>query len=637
MIKSNYRSDIDGLRAMAVLSVILYHLDIQLFSGGFIGVDVFFVISGYLITKNISVKVESKTFTFKDFYSGRIRRLFPAFLVTLAVSFILASLIYSPDTFKRLSTSTLFAISSLSNFFFWNEAGYFNTDSALKPLLHTWSLSVEEQFYIFWPLVLIVIQLKKQFAIPIILIIIITGLFISEIFIPIDQVAAFFLTPFRIFEFSIGALLHFYTKRSTNNIINETLTITGLLFILIPVVQYTSETKFPGINALYPCIGTALLLFTGNTKTHISKIYSNKIMIQIGILSYSLYLTHWPIIVFYKHINNRPFLTPTDMIIILTACFISSLALHYFVESKFRYPPIKHSTHKYPSLFLLGNVLMITAIVSLSYHSLTHNGWDWRFKSDTKQLLEISSKAQEDRFKLIRSRCSDVNYPIKCVSFSDSLPNAVIIGNSHALDVYNALDTAYSNVNFIQLGLGGCHSFYDRNDIHDSSYMPKERCVQHNENVLKILKTNENKIDAIFISNYSGKKGADSIGRTVKIIKDSVKTQIILYGDAVVFYPKPLTELIVELSQKNDDIDHYLISAEKNYDILFSNIAKKYNIKYLSKLDAFCPKLKCKLIFNNTLLTYDHHHLTVPASHELGKYTKSHYPSFKEISESSIY
>ncbi|MCF6274706.1 MAG: acyltransferase, partial [Robiginitomaculum sp.] len=201
-----YRPDIDGLRAVAVLAVVFYHFKIPPFSGGFVGVDIFFVISGYLITKLVMGQTKDGTFSFKIFYLRRIRRLFPALFVTLVGTLAAAAILFSPEQMARLGKVSFFALISLSNIVFWREAGYFDTDAATKPLLHTWSLGVEEQFYLVWPalIFLCVLYLKRAHILAVLTALIVVGLLAAAYVLKKDVDAAFYLTPFRMSEFGIG-------------------------------------------------------------------------------------------------------------------------------------------------------------------------------------------------------------------------------------------------------------------------------------------------------------------------------------------------------------------------------------------------------------------------------------------------
>ncbi|MCI5144936.1 MAG: acyltransferase, partial [Candidatus Electrothrix sp. AR3] len=234
MIQRQYRADVDGLRAFAVLAVLFYHFDFSFFSGGFTGVDIFFVISGFLITQNIMADLSKGSFSFARFYTRRIRRLFPALFVTLVLSLLFGFLLFTPEHYLRLAKSLLYSVLSVSNFFFWQEAGYFDTAVDFKPLLHTWSLAVEEQFYLIWPaLLFLLFKLGKKWILLFLLLSSALSLYWSEQWLLTDPSGAFFLTPFRIIEFAFGAIMAWLIQfQPKNKLLLEPLLALGFGFIL---------------------------------------------------------------------------------------------------------------------------------------------------------------------------------------------------------------------------------------------------------------------------------------------------------------------------------------------------------------------------------------------------------------------
>jgi peptidoglycan/LPS O-acetylase OafA/YrhL len=319
-----YRADIDGLRAVAVLCVLFFHLDFAAFSGGFVGFDVFFVISAFLITRLIFNEVKiNQSFNFAHFYSRSIRRLAPALIVTLSSSWIFAFLLFSPEHFKRFGGALLSAMLSISNFFFWSESDYFDTAVEFKPLLHTWSLGVEEQFYLLWPALLVFLLFKgPKIVAPLFLLVGITlSLLLNVIFADGNSglvaslpkaigewfsdgaATIFFLTPFRIFELGIGALMVWLIQyKPRNSLVLEPLVIIGLSMIGYGVFAFDKTTLFPSYNALLPCLGAALIIYAGSAK-YTGRLLNNVIMVCIGLISYSLYLVHWPLFIFYQYYN----------------------------------------------------------------------------------------------------------------------------------------------------------------------------------------------------------------------------------------------------------------------------------------------------------------------------------------------
>lgn len=289
----DYRPEIDGLRAVAVLPILLFHLDFAPFSGGFVGVDVFFVISGYLITRIVKRDLEAGRFSFRGFYSRRIRRLFPALLATLALTLGAGYLVQIPASFARLASSTLYATFSLANVQFWWTSSYFDEASGLKPLLHTWSLSVEEQFYLLWPALLwLTIRRGRRLAPCAIALLSVATLVWAEITLISDASKAFFLMPFRIWEFGLGALLVWLPAGlQTRRAAREAALALGLAAIAWAVFTYDHETAFPGLAAVAPCAGAALCIMAGNPRT-LGGLLRNRVAVGIGKLSYSIYLVH---------------------------------------------------------------------------------------------------------------------------------------------------------------------------------------------------------------------------------------------------------------------------------------------------------------------------------------------------------
>lgn len=422
MQKHSYLRHIDGLRAIAVLSVVLYHLGFSTFSGGFVGVDVFFVISGFLITRLIRNElVLTGAFSFSRFYVRRIRRLFPAFSVTLILSFIAASFLFSDKLLEQLGASSIYTLFSASNIYFWKHTNYFTAESGLEPFLHTWSLSVEEQFYLVWPVFLVVLLKYQNFPK---IILFISGFFLVSLLLSVyyinNKSIIFYLLPFRAFEFCVGAILVWIVGyKIHSNILKESLAILGLLCVFYPVFAYTNETPFPSYNALMPCFGAAILIYSRDVKLA-GLLLNNRIAVSIGLISYSLYLVHWPIIIFYKYHQDIEVLNLLTSVSLMMVFLSVAYLMYRFVEQPFRtqYPDLNKVFLKYCAAIAL-------LICTFSVSANMQHGWKWRTHS--KQYVNASYAGEKYSWQQMLGE-NGLNLSM------------VIYGDSHAKQYALALD-----------------------------------------------------------------------------------------------------------------------------------------------------------------------------------------------------
>ena len=336
-----YRPDIDGLRALAVVPVILFHASITC-PGGFIGVDVFFVISGYLITGIIERDIITHSFSLLRFYNRRIRRIFPAMFAMIAVSTIAALFILPPNELKDFGKSVLSTAAFSANILDYRHSGYFDTSSKYDPLLHMWTLSVEEQFYVFWPLMLLALGLfsHSKWKLPAILCILISSLALSIYWINNNPNAAFYLLPSRAWELALGAALAVLQGIDIlprpSRIVADVFSLVGLAMVVASIIEYDSVTPFPGSAALLPCIGAAMIIYSGENNISIGgRILSLSPNIFVGQISYSLYIWHWPILVFGRLFMNRE-LAYTERLFLIALTFFAAWLSWHFIEKPFR-------------------------------------------------------------------------------------------------------------------------------------------------------------------------------------------------------------------------------------------------------------------------------------------------------------
>jgi|GEM_PF-509749 len=405
---ADYRPDIDGLRSLAVASVLLFHLGLPNFGGGFVGVDIFFVISGFLITGLIKREYEQTGgFDFRRFYVRRVRRIFPALFITIFLATLVSTLLFSSEHLQRLGGSIISAMAFTSNLYFWSEAGYFDASAFVKPLLHTWSLSIEEQFYLVWPILLIVLLRVKKSIQPVVSIILLAAasLLVNEVFADgeVDLVnvlhpglarliadgksTIFYLLPFRIYEFVAGGVLVFISAEFLKNrLLNELIMFAGLIIIVHSVVTFTESLVYPNYYALWPCAGAAAVIFGGRQSLWIKKILANKIAITFGLISYSLYLVHWPVIVFWKYYKFDD-LTGSESFIVVIVSIALAFIMYRYVEQPLRLKSgQKCELVPSPSAAIVAlMVLLGFALIAFSFW--VHDGWDWRIPPTNDQWL----------------------------------------------------------------------------------------------------------------------------------------------------------------------------------------------------------------------------------------------------------
>ena len=350
----NYRKEIDGLRAIAVLPVILFHAGFEVFGGGFVGVDIFFVISGYLITNIILADYEKGSFSIKKFYERRARRILPALFLVIIVCIPAAWVLLLPSDMKDFSQSLVAVSLFASNILFWRESGYFDSTAELKPLLHTWSLAVEEQYYIIFPILLMLLwKLGRRWILIALILLFIASLVFSEWAAHAKPTAAFYLLPMRAWELLIGAFAAFYlSKENRNNFGKSTFEIGGWLglgLIIYSIFSFSKATPFPGFYALIPTIGVVLIILFATHQTTAGRFLGNKVLVGIGMISYSAYLWHQPLFSFARH---KSLGEPSS--IVFASLVLATICLAYmswrFVETPFRSQlVIKPST-----VFILG-------------------------------------------------------------------------------------------------------------------------------------------------------------------------------------------------------------------------------------------------------------------------------------------
>ena len=436
----SYRRDITGLRALAVLIVVLFHLNVSWMPGGFIGVDVFFVISGYLLTGLITGKLEAGAFSFADFYKRRIRRLFPALFVTVLVSSLAALFILPPTFLIDFAWSAITSLVSATNFLFWSSSGYFDAGAHTKPLLHTWSLSVEEQFYLFWPLLLF-LSLKlfrdRKGIFLVLGLVFLLSLAAAELVVRSSPESAFFLLPFRVFEFAAGGMMCFLPAISRKGL-THVLSIAGIAAIGVSAVLFTEMTPVPGLAALIPVLGTCAVLVAGQTSFG-GRLLSMPGFEYTGQISYSLYLTHWPIITLYGLSGGSgAHFSIFEQAALFGASFGSAALLHTLVERPFRlgaHKPVMLRGAGPVSVFCAFAASIALLATPLAY-IIAERGLPQRYQD------------REDIEALLQSVHPDNPRPPRANRVPDTAPRIVLMGDSHAGVAQSACRTFAVENNF---------------------------------------------------------------------------------------------------------------------------------------------------------------------------------------------
>lgn len=417
-----YLKSVEGLRSIAVFGVILFHLEFHFIAGGFVGVDVFFVISGFLISRNILNSFSNK-FSFLEFYKRRIFRLVPASLVTIIASLIIASLLFSPAHLLQLAKSAISATLFFSNIHFHELTGYFDTEALKKPLLHFWSLSVEEQFYFMWPLMLY--AFLKTFgnnsrSVLAVLAVFSASFLFSQFTVKDDQATAFFLVHLRAWEFLVGALLALKEDEVSKAFKqSNVLSFVGFLLVSWAFFTFSSDTIFPGANALFPCVGALMLLVSNQSKLS-EMVLGNKVSVYLGKISYSLYLVHWPVWVFFSYWKFSE-VSLVEKILLLVVIFMLAFMLFECVESRYRITADK----KVPkSMWSLAAPFLFLTICSI--YIISSKGVPGRvaFNAEAENHEVECEKIEVDTGNTFFRRC--VYGDIK------SNKNVLLIGDSHA-------------------------------------------------------------------------------------------------------------------------------------------------------------------------------------------------------------
>ena len=494
-----YRPEIDGLRALAVIPVILYHAGFNLFSGGYVGVDVFFVISGYLITSTILADLEVGTFSFMNFYERRARRILPALFSMMFACLPFAWFWLLPAAMTEFSESLIgipLFISNLLVLYFWNF-DYFDTSTELKPLIHTWSLAVEEQYYALFPVFLMLLwRLGKRWIMGLLFLAFFISLASSQWLSIRAPQFNFYMLPTRGWELLIGAFISLYYARHIikihNQIIEQLGSFFGLLLIVYPVFSFNAQTPFPSLYALAPTVGAALIIIFATHKTVVGKLLSSKLFVAIGLISYSAYLWHQPIFAFAR---ERSLIKPS--VYLMSTLAALSFAIAYlswrYIEIPFRN---KHRISR-NKVFLYGTLCTIF-FIGVGFAGYLSGGFEGRLANDV--LITAHSAGDMKLQECMSQPNRDILPANACILGNKKKIIGGLIGDSHAGAIAYALNLELQKkkLGVVDLTAAACPPIPN---VYTS--FAGLNCYEHNNNSFKFMTSDANKKYVIISARWT--------------------------------------------------------------------------------------------------------------------------------------
>ncbi|WP_460824019.1 acyltransferase family protein [Lysobacter olei] len=635
----SYRPDIDGLRAVAVLSVVLYHINKSLIPGGYVGVDVFFVISGYLITRNIWSEVRQGSFSILNFYVRRVHRIYPAFAVVTLATLVAGALLLLPTDMVRLARSAFWSAFSLPNVYFWKylDTAYFAAASEEEPLLHMWSLGVEEQFYFIWPCLLLASFLigrkRSGAAIGIAVIVAVLSFTYAQAFLSAAPKFTYYMLPARAGELMMGALLallpvagneHGGSKFGKG--LNETLSVAGVLLIAGSLALLNDNSRFPGFNAIWPCLGTVLLIRAGQgPASSVSRsVLSLRPLVFVGLISYSLYLWHWPILSFIRYFTGQVSAVAgaVAFVVMLVLAWLS----YRFVET-----PLRHWRPRRATSFGALWVAPLSVMALLAYGLLVTDGLRQQVARQGGRASLAMAVAPAYSFKYVcQTSVTDPNVldDPRCLAGAATKqePRVLLWGDSKAAQYIGFLDE-----------VGKQQGFSFRNAEHSSCppiFVDNRGSGTYRESCNRFWKLMQaeistRKFDVIFIGaswGYYGGNDAfqnefrDTLDRVLssgaKVVLLSDVPRYIGYNRAC---PERTSRLPVALDCEPMDgaIKADLYPAEQFLSMLAAQSAGQIQFVDFKKL--VCPRGRCRASIGGAPLYFDEGHISLQGGRMLAK------------------
>ncbi len=625
-----YRDDIDGLRAIAVILILFFHLRLSNVPGGFVGVDVFFVISGFLITGHILREMAEERFTFRDFYLRRLRRLGPALLVTVGLTLLAGWFILPPTLYQTTAQAALATLLSVSNVLFWQQTGYFDIAAAYKPLLHTWSLAVEEQFYLVWPTALVigVRLLSKAGLLSAIVTLSAVSLGLSQMLLSQSASASFYLTPFRIFAFGAGAILAVTGWQARSTTTANIASLFGLLLIFYVAGTLQDTAPFPGINGAIPAAGTALMIYAGPSAV-MNRVMALAPIRYIGRISYSVYLLHWPLIVYYIFLYGQA-QTTLEILRLIALTLMAGAMMYHIVERPFRQKQNGNFAIATRKLGL-GSLATALALALASWQINAERGYPARYSPQIRDLLAALNTAISERTEATGEfdcNATENSKEVYFDVFADCLPRdtdalIAVLGDSHAADVYMGLRATFPDHNIVQLTGNGCNL----------AQSPDEKvfCAPFFEFWETWLAENADHIIAVIYSQSVGSlvsRGAGGIERPDAASIDRLAHRIERFRIPEVPFifwgPRPGLQPTIDIAiARSDDLSalrNYYAEADFGADFLLDRELETFfggsAYNYVSSARALCTPHCPTLTTNDELFVVDYGHWTLAGARQ---------------------
>lgn len=592
-----YRPEIDGLRAVAVFAVVIYHADFVLFSrsfmpGGYLGVDIFFVISGFLITSIIANEVKSSgKFNYKRFYERRVRRIIPALFLIMLTSIPIAWVTMHPKMLTEYSGSILSSILFSSNIWFWLENSYTAEVSQLKPFLHTWSLSVEEQFYLFFPVLMLVAwKFFRNYVVQCLILVFFVSFIYSDLISNNFSDANFYLLPSRIWELMAGSILAFTSieKFKISPTITAPLPLIGAAMVMVSLFLFSDTTPHPSRYTLIPIVGTCFIILFASRDEIMTRALSLPAFTTIGLLSYSFYLWHFPAFAFARIHWGEPS-TSDKAILIIISLFLSYLTYH-LVERPFRHKNLTADKVFYPVIAAALAVLVIfnSAVFFLGFKPAQYRN----FENVVDFRYSFSEAFREGTCFLSPSDMNSAPYFENCSieNFKDTKKTALIWGDSHAAQLYTGLTAEIgSEYNIVQRTSSLCAPILDR------PVNGRPNCDVINDSILASIA--DLKPDVVFLAAAWGGTMHEQLVITMEALEKSIGLDKVMIIGPVPVWSEHLPVLLAEQYMQFEDLPEYsrykLNPNTVPFDKKFAELSKSKGWTYISVTDVVCRAEGC--------------------------------------------